>query len=121
MNRRLFSSLVQPITLISVVIGLALVVWELRQGRELVRAELNADAIAQINAQNIALMGDSVYGRWWWKTFKPVEQEIIEFGDAYLAGLAEPACKNNFDGYRDLFADMALIGIHSPFIHRENT
>ena len=59
MNHDRWNLTIQLATLAAVVAGMTLVIWELQQTRELVRAQLSADAIAQINAQDIALMGEA--------------------------------------------------------------
>ncbi len=58
MNSQTFNSTVQVITAIAIVIGLGLVIWELRQAREATQSQLSSDAFTIMSDLSTALLGE---------------------------------------------------------------
>lgn len=59
MESQSLSNWIQALTAVAVLIGLALVVWELQQTRDLARAQLISDNHANLFAQHTSLMGEN--------------------------------------------------------------
>jgi len=48
----------QFVSMVAVMVGLILVIWELRQAREIVAAQIGADAFILMSQQSAAVMGE---------------------------------------------------------------
>jgi len=64
MSRDRLSTSVHIATLIALIIGVLLVIWELRITREIARVELMSDASAQYSARIQAMMGEESAASW---------------------------------------------------------
>ena len=59
MNTKIISNLAQLVTSVAVLVGLGLVVWELRQTQEIAKAQQATDGFAIFSQRVQAMMGDS--------------------------------------------------------------
>jgi hypothetical protein len=61
-SRTSLDTVIQVVTSVAVLIGLALVVWELRQSREATSSQLTSDGIAHASALSTAVMSGQTAG-----------------------------------------------------------
>lgn len=60
MDSRKLNDTIQLITSIAIVLGFAVVVWELMQNRETAKSQLSSDGWAQIGQQNASVVGEEL-------------------------------------------------------------